>query len=168
MSRTSLWPAPVREALDQFQTQWQARPEAERRHLQWAGIVLLVLLVVLVGIRPALKARQDMPARIAAAQSQLLGMQGQAAEALALRGATLPPATQVQAQVQAVGERLKAKVSIQGARAQIEFDGVPGAQLNEALLELRRTTGAKPVEMDWQGGPDGYKGRMVLSLRTGS
>ena len=66
-----------------------------------------------------------------------------------------------------MGERLKAKVSIQGARAQIEFDGVPGAQLNEALLELRRTTG-QAREMDWQGGPDGQRGRMVLSLRTGS
>lgn len=168
MSRASLWPAPVRDALESFRTQWQARPEAERQRLRIAGIVLAVLLVVLVGVRPALQARQEMPRRIAEAQAQLLAMQGQAAEALSLKGATVPPAGQVTAQVQAVGERLKAKVLVQGSRAQLEFDAVSGAQLHEALLELRRTTGAKPAEMDWQKGPDGYKGRIVLTLRTGA
>ena len=146
---------------------WAAFAPRERRLLSIGGSVLVAFVVWAAAIAPAWRTLQSAPAQLDALDLQLQRMQGQAAEAVALRAVAPVPAAQAQAALTAATERLGApgKLSLQGERALLTLKGVSPAQLSAWLAEARVGARVRVVEAKLNpSGPGLYDGSLTLAL----
>ena len=153
-----------------WQTQWSGMSVSERRLLTVAAWLAGLTLLVMVGVRPAWRTLQTVPTQMQAVEAELVLMRQQADEAQALRQRPSVPPVQADASLQAATSRLGAgaRLSRQGDRAVLSFQGVSGEALAVWLEEVRAGARARPLEASWQRGPQGgYQGSVTLSLGMG-
>lgn len=154
------------QARAQLKVRWAAIAPRERRLLQAALAIVVLALAWLLLVRPAWQTLRDAPARIDALDLKLQQMQRLAAEARELRSLPVVSATQSEAALRAATERLgpNAKLTLQGERATLNVNGVPGEALVGWLGEARSAARARPEEARLARGPTGYTGSVVVVL----
>lgn len=160
----------LQDAWRDWQTKWAAMPARERRLVSVAAWLAGVVLLVMVGIRPALRTLKETPPQLNELNAQLEVMRGQAAEAQALKLRPPVPPIQAQAALQAATERLgqTGRLMLQGDRATLTATGVSGEALASWLDEIRSAARAKPVEANLtQSDPGHYSGTITLALGPG-
>ncbi len=143
---------------------------SERRLLTVAAWLAALTVVVMVGVRPAWRTLQTVPAQMQAVEAELAVMRQQADEVQTLRQRPPVPPVQADAALQAATARLGAgaRLSRQGDRAVLTFQGVPGEALAIWLEEVRVGARARPLEAEWQRGAEGaYQGSVTLALGGG-
>lgn len=134
-----------------------------------AGVLIAVVaLVVLLGwllMRPAWRAWQEVPRQREALSIQLLQMQQLAAEAKALRGMPAVSPDQARQSLTAATERLgaKAKLTLQGDRAVVQFTGVAPEAWRAWLAEVRSGARARPTDAQLNIAGGGLSGTMTLA-----
>ncbi|HET8869851.1 MAG TPA: type II secretion system protein GspM [Aquabacterium sp.] len=161
----------LQEFWQAWQTKWAAMPARERRLVTIAAWLAGLVLLVMLGIRPALKSLQETPRQLNELNVQLDDMRGQAAEAQVLKQRPPVPPIQAQAALQAATERLgqSGRLMIQGDRATLTANGVSGEALAGWLDEIRSAARAKPVEAALtQSEPGRYSGTITLALGPGA
>lgn len=152
------------------QAWWRSRAARERVAVAWATAVLLLALLWLLALQPALRTLKAAPAQFDALDGQWQAMQQLAAEARELRAAPAVNAEQVHAALKGAVDRLgdKAKLTLQGERALVSFNGVSTAALREWLQDVRAAARARPMEATLNRTPQGYSGTVVLALPSGA
>lgn len=143
---------------------WAGLAERERWLLGTGAAVIALALLWLVALQPALRTLKTAPAQHAELDRQAQAMQRLAAEARGLRAAPpLAPALAAQA-LQGATARLgnSAKLTLQGERAVLMLNGVPGDALAQWLAEARNGARARPVEARLSLGEPGYSGSLVV------
>jgi len=160
------WPLAVVEARAQFAKRWAALAPRERLMVRTATAIVALGLGWLTLVQPALSTLRETPPRIDAIDAQLQQMQHLASEAKDLRA--LPPVQPEQARtaLQAATDRLgpNAKLVLQGDRAVLSLNGVPGAALVAWLGEARSAARARPDEARLSAGAGGYIGTVAVTL----
>ncbi len=152
-----------REAL---QARWATMAARERRLVTVALWLAALAVLVLVGIRPAWRTLQQVPAH----GVQLDQMRRLADEAQTLRGRPPVPPAQAEAALRAASERLggRARLMMQGDRATLMLDGVSGEALATWLEEARAGARVRPLEATLtQTAPGAYAGNVVVGLAPG-
>lgn len=154
-------------ALAPLRTRWLGLAARERLALAVAALLLGGLLLWMIAVRPAVATLTSAPAQLDALDAQLQQMQRLAAEVRELRA--LPPvnATQAEAALRATTDRLgsAARLTLQGDRASVTFNGVAGEALAGWLGEVRSAARARPIEANLTRSPGGsYSGTLVLAL----
>lgn len=153
-----------------WQAQWANMSPSERRLLTVAAWLAGLTLVVMVGVRPAWRTLQTVPTQMQAVEAELALMRQQADEAQTLRQRPPVPPVQAEASLQSATARLGAgaRLSRQGERAVLTFQGVSGEALAAWLEEVRVGARARPLEASWQQGGDAlFQGSVTLSLGAG-
>lgn len=150
----------------QFDERWATMAPRERLMIQVLAWSLIVILLVMVGLRPAWRQLNETPARLQAAETELEQMRRLAQESQQLRQRPPVPPVQAEAALRAAVERLGsgARLNIQADRATVSFSGVSGAVLADWLQEVRGAARARVVEADVQTVGNGFKGSFVLAL----
>lgn len=146
-------------------------PTRERRLVTGAAWLGGLVLLVMLGIRPAVKSLQETPRQLNEVNSQLEVMRRQALEVQTLRQRPPVPPVQAAAALQAATERLgqAGRLMIQGDRATLTANAVSGDALAGWLDEIRAAARAKPVEVALtQTEPGRYSGTVILALGPGS
>lgn len=160
------------QALKQeWQAKWAAMPARERQLVSAAAWLAGLVLLVMLGIRPAWKTLQETPRQLNELNAQLDTMRSQAQEVQMLRQRPPVPPVQVEAALQAATERLgqAGRLMIQGDRATLTATAVSGEALAMWLDEIRAAARAKPVEANLsQTEPGRYSGTVILALGAGS
>lgn len=153
-------------ALQRLLQQWKAMAPRERAGVQLAAWALALLLLVLVGLQPALRTLKQAPVQLAQLDAQLQQVQQQSAEAQALRQLPAVPAAQAQQALKAATEFLGtgAKLDLQGERARVSVTELSAEALTRWLAEVRASARARPIEANLQRGPRGYSGQITLAL----
>ncbi len=152
-------------------SKWSAMPARERRLVTVAAWLGGLVLLVMVGIRPAVKSLQETPRQLNEVNGQLEVMRRQALEVQSLRQRPPVPPVQAAAALQAATERLgqAGRLMIQGDRATLAANAVSGEALAGWLDEIRAAARAKPVEVTLtQTEPGRYSGTVILALGPGS
>jgi len=155
----------------QWQTRWNALPARDRQLLQLAGSLLVVVLVVMVGLRPAWRTLQAAPAQLQALDAQLAQMRREADESMGLRRMPAVPPVQAEAGLTSATEFLgeAARLSVQGDRATVTFTKAEGGSVIDWLSQVRVVARARPLEANLQQDTPGhYSGTVVLALSPGS
>lgn len=155
----------------EWQAKWATMPARERQLITAAAWLAGLVLLVMVGIRPAWKTLQDTPKQLSEINGQLEVMRRQAAEVQALRMRPPVPPVQAEAALQAATERLgqAGRLMMQGDRATLNANGVSGESLAMWLDEIRAAARAKPVEVNLtQSEPGRYSGTVILAVGPGS
>lgn len=150
----------------QFDERWTAMAPRERLMVQVLAWALIVILVVMVGLRPAWRQLNETPVRLQAAEVELEQMRRLAQEAQQLRQRPPVPPVQAEAALRASVERLgrAARLNIQADRATVNFSGVSGAVLADWLQEVRGAARARVVEADVQTVGGAFNGSFVLAM----
>lgn len=146
-------------------------PARELRLVSAAAWLVGLVLLVMLGIRPAVKSLQETPRQLNEVNSQLEVMRRQALEVQSLRQRPPVPPVQAAAALQAATERLgqAGRLMIQGDRATLTANAVSGDALAGWLDEIRAAARAKPVEVSLtQTEPGRYSGTVILALGPGS
>ncbi|MFO1217756.1 MAG: type II secretion system protein GspM [Burkholderiaceae bacterium] len=148
---------------------WRSRSPRDRAALAIMALVLGAFVVWTLAIAPAWRTLQSAPAQIEALDAQLLQMRGMAAEARELRSTTPIAAAQAGVAMKAAAERHgdKVRLTLQGDRALVTFNGASPEQLRALLVEARSAARARPVEAQLTRGANGFNGTLVLSLGAG-
>lgn len=155
----------------EWQVKWAAMPARERQLISTAAWLAGLVLLVMLGIRPAWKTLQETPRQLNDLNVQLENMRREAAEVQALRLRPPVPPVQVEAALKAATERLgqSGRLMIQGDRATLNASAVSGEALAMWLDEIRAAARAKPVEANLsQTEPGRYTGTVILALGPGS
>ncbi len=161
----------LRDLQQAWQAKWAAMPARERRLVSAAAWLGGLVLLVMLGIRPAVKSLQETPRQLNEVNSQLEVMRRQALEVQSLRQRPPVPPVQAAAALQAATERLgqAGRLMIQGDRATLTANAVSGDALAGWLDEIRAAARAKPVEVSLtQTEPGRYSGTVILALGPGS
>lgn len=163
VSRPSSVLAPWRR---QFDERWLAMAPRERWMVQAMAWTLVLVLLVMVGLRPAWRSLHETPARLQAVEAQLEQMRRLAQESQQLRQRPAVPPVQAEAALRAATARLGdgARLTVQADRATLSFSGVSGALLSDWLQETRGAARARVVEADVQDAGNGFNGTVVLAL----
>jgi general secretion pathway protein M len=150
----------------QVRSRWSALDERERSLVRFAGVLVLLALLWWVGLQPALRTLRDTPQRLAEVSTQLQHMRRLAQEARDLREAPTVAAAQAARALQAAAERLgpAARLNLQGQRATLVVQGLPGDVLWAWLGEARNAARARPVDVQLTRSGNGYNGTVVLVL----
>lgn len=151
----------------QLLSRWQAMAPRERQMITIAAWVLGLTLLVLVGIRPAVRTLQQSPAQLNEINATLDDMRRQADEVRALRQLPAVPPAQAQAALQSATERMGPSItlSVQADRVVAKLTKVPGGQLAEWLSEVRASARARPLEANIaETEPGAYSGSITLAL----
>ena len=151
----------------QWQSTWSAMAPRERQLLSVAAALALLTLVVMVGVRPAVKSLAQTPAQLRELDAQLDQMRREAEEARVLKQRPPVPPVQAEAALKAATERLGdgARLMTQGDRATVNLTGVSGKALASWLDEVRAGARARPVEAALQQSAVGvYNGTITLAL----
>lgn len=146
---------------------WSGLAARERRMVGLAAAVLAGGLLIGLGVRPAWRTLQEAPPRIAALQEQHRQMQSQAADAVRWRAVAALPPGQAGAALQTATQRLgtRARLTLQGERAVLSFDGLTAAQVQAWLAEVRAGARARPVEAQWSAQPAGLSGSLTVAVQ---
>lgn len=165
MSPVALPPALV-QARAQLAARWAAMARRERLMVRIAASVVLIGLGWMVLVQPALRTLRELPPRIEAVDAELQQMQRLAAESRELRSLPTVRPEQASAALQAATDRLgaNAKLALQGERAVLSLNGVPGNALVAWLGEARSAARARPDEAQLSRGPSGYTGTVAVTL----
>ena len=151
----------------QWQSTWSAMAPRERQLLSVAAALALLTLVVMVGVRPAVKSLAQTPAQLRELDAQLDQMRREAEEARVLKQRPPVPPVQAEAALKAATERLGdgARLMTQGDRATVNLTGVSGKALASWLDEVRAGARARPVEAALQQSAVGvYNCTITLAL----
>lgn len=151
----------------QWQSTWSAMAPRERQLLSVAAALAMLTLVVMVGVRPAVKSLAQTPAQLRELDAQLDQMRREAEEARVLKQRPPVPPVQAEAALKAATERLGdgARLMTQGDRATVNLTGVSGKALASWLDEVRSGARARPVEAALQQSAVGvYNGTITLAL----
>lgn len=154
----------------QFDQHWQAAAPRERLIARLAALFVGLLLLWALALAPAWKTLRTAPAELDRLDAELQQMRALAGQVQQLRQ-TLPlNAEQALAAVRAAAQRLGtgADLTVQGNQVQLRLNHVAPADLVGLLTELRQAARARPVQAELQSGPQGYSGRLVLSLPQGT
>jgi general secretion pathway protein M len=148
---------------------WRARSPRDRAGIVVIALVLGVFLLWTLAIAPAWRTLGGAPVQIEMLEAQLQQMRTQAAEVRELRNATPIAAAQAGVAMKAAVERHgdKLRLTLQGDRALITFNGASPEQLRALLVEARSAARARPVEAQLTRGPNGFNGTLVLNLGAG-
>lgn len=159
-------PAGLQALKAQALGRWAAMAPRERRLAAVALAAVGGILVWLLMVQPAWRTLRDAPAKIDALELQLQQMQRLATEAEELRRLPRVSPAQADAALQAATERLGpgARLTLQGNRASLEVNGIPGEALMAWLGEVRGAARARPQQVRLTRGPAGYTGSIVLDL----
>lgn len=162
-------------SLQALRAQWQARwatMAPRERQLTSAGIAIVaLLLLVLVGIRPAWRTLSQTPTQLREVDAQLDQMRRLADEAQVLRKMPSVPPAQSEAALKSATDRLGegARLSLQGDRATLTLTKVSGDALATWLEEARGAARARPLEAGlMQVAPGVYSGTIVVAMGPGS
>lgn len=153
-----------------FHARWATMAARERRLATVALWLAALAVLVLVGIRPAWRTLQQVPAQQRELGVQLDQMRRLADEAQTLRGRPPVPPAQAEAALRAASERLggRARLMMQGDRATLMLDGVSGDALATWLEEARAGARVRPLEATLtQTSPGTYAGNVVVGLAPG-
>jgi general secretion pathway protein M len=150
----------------EFDERWTALAPRERLLVKIVAWALIVILVVMVGLRPAWRQLNETPVKLQAAETELEQMRRLAQEAQQLRQRPAVPPVQAEAALRAAVERLGsgARLNIQADRATVSFSVVSGAVLADWLQEVRGAARARVVEADVQSAGNAFNGSFVLAL----
>lgn len=161
----------LQQARQQMQERWATMAPRERRMVQMVGLVVVVLLLVMVGLRPAWRTLSVMPERMQAIESELETMRRLAQESQVLRQRPPVPPMQAEAALRSASERLggTARLSLQAERATLTFTDIPGEALADWLQEARGAARARVTEAEVQPAAMGaYSGSITLALGSTS
>lgn len=150
-----------------WQARWSAMAPRERRLATAAAWLAGLTLVLMVGIRPAWKTLNQTPVQLREVEQQLDTMRRLADETQVLRQRPPVPPAQAEAALKSATDRLgaSARLSVQGDRATVTFNGVQGDALATWLDEVRVGARVKPLEARLQQTEMGrYAGTLVLAL----
>lgn len=149
-----------------LQQAWQRLAPRERRAVTLAAWVLGLGLVWSLGVAPAWRTLREAPVRLAQLESQWQVMQRQAADAARWRQAPALPAGQAEPALQGATSRLGAgaRLSMQGDRAVLTFEGASPAALQSWLAEVRAGARATAVEAQWMQRAGALSGTIVIAL----
>lgn len=152
----------------QFDERWSAMAPRERLMVRLMAWSLLIVLVVMLGLRPAWRSLTETPAQLQAVEAQLEQMRRWAQESQQLRQRPPVPPIQAEAALRAASARLgaSARLNIQADRATLSFSGVSGGVLADWLQEARSAARARVVEADVQAVGNGFNGSFVLALSS--
>ncbi len=160
--------------LHDVRAQWQGLPLRQR--WMWAGTlgILLATLLVWKVLAPAWVTLRTAPAQHQVLDAQLVAMQQQRAQALAMREAVqaLPPLGREEAQRaleatvrQHLGEAARLTVSAEGAT--LTLSGVSGQALSQWLRQARIEARTLPTEARLDRQANGlWQGQMTLAIPT--
>lgn len=145
--------------------QWAQMSPRERLMVRFALTALGLVLLVLLGVRPAWNQLQKGPARVQQLDATLQTTQRAALEAQALRQVAPVPAAQAQAALKAATEFLgpQAQMTVQGERVMVQVTDVSADALLKWLGEARRAARMRPVQAQLQRNGDRYTGTVVLA-----
>lgn len=145
---------------------WRARSPRDRLLIGVMAAVLGAFVVWTLAIAPAWRTLRDAPAQLAALDTQLLQMRTQAAEVRELRNTTPIAPAQAGVALKAAAERHgdKVRLTLQGERALLTFQGASPEQVRALLVEARSAARARPVEAQLTRSAAGFNGTLVLSL----
>lgn len=149
---------------------WNALEARERTLVQFTGAVVALAVLWWVALQPALRTLREAPRQLAEVSTQTQHMQRLAQEARELRGAPAVASAQATRALQASAERLgsAARLSLQGDRATLTVQGLPGDVLWAWLGEARNAARARPVDVQLTRSGNGYNGTLVLVLGGGA
>ncbi|MFG6446863.1 type II secretion system protein GspM [Roseateles sp. BYS180W] len=158
-------PASQPEILQAARARWAALAQRERQALQALAWLLGAALLWAVALAPAWRTLQQAPAQQLALDEQILRMQAMAREAQQLRELPQVSAAQTQAALSAAVARLgdAAQLQVQGERAVLRVQDLPGTELLRWLQEVRLAAKARPVQVQLQRSANGYSGTLTLS-----
>jgi general secretion pathway protein M len=148
---------------------WRARSARDRAMLGAMAAVLGTFLLWTLAIAPAWRTLTDAPAQIESLDTQLLQMRTMAAEVRELRNTTPIAAAQAGVAMKAAADRHgdKVRLTLQGDRALVTFQGASPEQVRALLIEARSAARARPVEAQLTRAATGFNGTLVLSLGAG-
>lgn len=153
-----------------WRQQWLSMSASERQLLVAAAWLAGLTLLVMVGLRPAWRTLQTVPAQMQAVEAELSVMRQQAAEVQTLRQRPPVPPVQADASLQSATARLGASAGLsrQGDRAVLSFQGISGEALAGWLEDVRVGARARPLEAEWtQDAAGTYRGSVTVSLGAG-
>lgn len=152
--------------MQTLKTRFAALAPREQLGLQVAAAALLLLAVVSLLVLPPLKTLREAPQRLQQLDAELAQMQAWAGEARQLVAQPPVSPAQAQAALQEATEALggDARLTVQGDRATLSFTGLSGDLLAAWLTETRNTARVRAVEAQWQRGPNGYGGSIVVQI----
>lgn len=150
---------------------WQALQPRERQMLTGMAWALGLVLILMVGVRPAWRTLQQAPAQIKAVETVLDDMRKQAEEVKAMRALPPVPPAQAQAALQSATDRMGegASLRVQTDRAVVTLTKVSGAQLAQWLTEVRSSARVRPTEANLTQVTTGvYSGTVTVVLSAPS
>lgn len=149
-----------------LQAWWQGLGARDRRLAVFGATVLGLFLVWTLAVQPALTTLKRAPAELDRLDAELQTMQRLAAETTELRA--MPPVNpdQAQAALKVATERLgdKARLTMQGDRAVLTFNGAGTEALRGWLAEARSGARARPLEASLMRTALGYSGTLVVAV----
>lgn len=150
----------------QLQDRWSAAAPRERLMVRIAVGVTGVALLWLVALNPAWSTLRKAPAELDRLDRELQQMRALSEQTQQLKQAVPVSSEQSATALRAAVQRLgpAADLTMAGAQAQVRLRNVPGGALAGFLQEVRQAARARPQEAELQSGPEGYSGRLVLTL----
>ncbi len=156
------------QALRQARSAWADRPATQQRWLGAAALLLVLGALWQWGLAPALTTWRQAPAQHQQLDAKLQAMQLQAQALQALQG--MPRADRTRA-AEALASSLaplgeQARLSLEGAQARVQFQGVAASALADWLSSVRLSSQAEPLEAELKRQPSGvlWDGRVLLSM----
>ncbi len=155
----SAWLAPLQEW-------WSSLQDRERRLLGIGAAVVGATLLWLLALQPPLQLIQQSAGRLDALEAQTQNMQRLAVEARELRAAPQVSAAQSVAALRAASDRLgeRAKLTVQGDRAVLSFDGLESDSLRAWLGEVRSGARGRAVDAQLSRGAKGFSGSVTVAI----
>lgn len=147
---------------------WAELPAPQRRVAALAAMLLALLALWFLALAPALATWRDAPAQHQQLDAKLQTMQVQAQALQALKDQPrADPARTAAALTQSLtplGQQ--ASLSLDGARATVQLQGVAAQALADWLSSVRLSSQAVPIEAELNRSPAGpfWDGRVVLAL----
>ncbi len=165
-AQTDGWNDQVATLRRQAGEAWRARSPRDRLMLGVMAAVLGTFVLWTLAIAPAWRTLSDAPAQIESLDAQLLQMRTMAAEVRELRNTTPIAAAQAGVAMKAAADRHgdKVRLTLQGDRALVTFQGATPEQVRALLIEARSAARARPVEAQLTRAAAGFNGTLVLSL----
>ncbi len=135
-------------ARSELRAKWQTMAPRERQLVTVMAWMLGVVLLVMLGVRPALKTLQQTPVQLREVDATLDDMRRQADEVKVLRQMPPVPPAQAESMLRSATQRLGEGVNlrIQGDRVIVAMTKVSGGKLAEWLTEIRSGARVRPLE----------------------
>lgn len=149
---------------------WLAMGPRERQGVSWVLAAVALLLVVLLGVRPAWRTLQEAPAQLNQVESQLQQMNQLANEARSLRATPAVSMAQSTEALKAASDRLGAvaRLNLQGQQATLTLNGITPEALAEWLREVRTVGRVRVSEAKLARTGTTYSGSVLITLGGGS